>query len=124
MLGFLKRLLNVKELPEKLSYEEARAVLESHKKQLEDELAERTDAEPEMLYYLAERGAPKVRRKVAANPAPLRRRTAFSPRTPIPTSGPSSPRRSGGFSPTCSPPSATASASSPSRLCSVWPAIS
>ena len=69
MFGFLKRLLNVKELPEKLSYEEARAVLESHKKQLEDELAERTDAEPEMLYYLAERGAPKVRRKVAANPS-------------------------------------------------------
>src|SRR2546430_4090245 len=69
LLGFLKRLLHVKELPQKLSYEEARAVLESHKKQLEDELAERTDAEPEMLYYLAERGAPKVRRKVAANPS-------------------------------------------------------
>ncbi len=69
LLGFLKRLLSIKELPEKLSYEEARSVLETHKKQLEEELAERADAEPEMLYYLAERGAPKVRRKVAANPA-------------------------------------------------------
>jgi uncharacterized protein (DUF2336 family) len=68
LLGFLKRLLKAKELPEKLSYEHARSVLESHKKQLEEELAERADAEPEMLYYLAERGAPKVRRKVAANP--------------------------------------------------------
>src|SRR5258705_5181501 len=69
LLGFLKRLLKTKELPEKLSYEEARSVLETHKKQLEEELAARSDAEPEMLYYLAERGAPKVRRKVAANPA-------------------------------------------------------
>ncbi len=68
MLGFLKRLLKTKELPEKLSYEDARSILESHKKQLEEDLAERSDAEPEMLYYLAERGTPKVRRKVAANP--------------------------------------------------------
>jgi len=68
LLGFLKRLLKTKELPEKLSYEEARSVLETRKKQLEEELADRADAEPEMLYYLAERGAPKVRRKVAANP--------------------------------------------------------
>ena len=67
MLSFLKRLLKTKELPEKLSYEHARSVLESNKKQLEEELAERADAEPEMLYYLAERGAPTVRRKVAAN---------------------------------------------------------
>jgi uncharacterized protein (DUF2336 family) len=67
LLGFLKRLLKVKELPEKLSYEQARSVLESRKQQLEEELAERADAEPEMLYYLAERGAPAVRRKVAAN---------------------------------------------------------
>jgi uncharacterized protein (DUF2336 family) len=69
VFGFLKRLRNSKELPETLSYENARTVLESHKHRLEGELAERSDAEPEMLYYLAERGAPAVRRKVAANPA-------------------------------------------------------
>ena len=69
MIGFFKRLLNTKALPEQLSYDGARAVLESNKRQLEQELAERTDAEPEMLYYLAERGAPAARRKVAANPA-------------------------------------------------------
>lgn len=69
VIGFLKRLLKGKELPDQLSYEEARAVLESNKGQLERELASRADAEPEMLYYLAERGAPAVRRKVAANPA-------------------------------------------------------
>lgn len=69
VIGFLKRLFNVKELPNELSYDEARAVLESNKGRLEQELAARPDAEPEMLYYLAERGAPVARRKVAANPA-------------------------------------------------------
>ena len=69
MIGLLKRLLRSKQLPQKLSYEEARTVLESHKQRLDGELAQRPDAEPEMLYYLAERGAPAVRRKVAANPA-------------------------------------------------------
>ena len=69
MIGFFKRLLKTKALPEQLSYDGARAVLESNKRQLERELAERPDAEPEMLYYLAERGAPAARRKVAANPA-------------------------------------------------------
>jgi uncharacterized protein (DUF2336 family) len=69
VIGFLKRLLNTKELPERLSYDEARAVLESNKRPLERELAARTDAEPEMLYYLAERGTPEARRNAAANPA-------------------------------------------------------
>jgi len=68
VIGFLKRLLG-KKLPEELSCEDARAILESNKQSLEEELAGRSDAEPEMLYYLAERGAPKTRRKVAANPA-------------------------------------------------------
>src|SRR4051812_27150661 len=54
MLALLKRFFGSKELPEDLSYGEARAVLESHKGQLERELASRFDAEPEMLYYLAE----------------------------------------------------------------------
>src|ERR1700688_2808732 len=52
LLGFLRRLLKTKELPEKLSYEQARSVLEVRKQQLEEELAERADAEPEMLYFL------------------------------------------------------------------------
>jgi uncharacterized protein (DUF2336 family) len=68
VVGFLKRLFTRTGLPEQLSYEEARAVLESNKKNLEEALAARTDAEPEMLYYLAERGSPHIRRKVAANP--------------------------------------------------------
>ena len=69
MIGLFKRLLTNKALPEQLSYDGARAVLESHQRQLVRELAGRADAEPEMLYYLAERGAPDARRKVAANPA-------------------------------------------------------
>jgi uncharacterized protein (DUF2336 family) len=69
VIEFFKRLLKAKALPEQLSYDGARAVLESNKRRLEQELAERTDAEPEMLYYLAERGATAARRKVAANRA-------------------------------------------------------
>jgi uncharacterized protein (DUF2336 family) len=68
VIAFFKRLMKTKELPEQLSYEKARAVLESNKGKLEEELAGRADAKPEMLYYLAERGNPAVRRKVAANP--------------------------------------------------------
>jgi uncharacterized protein (DUF2336 family) len=69
MVSLLKRLFQRKELPRRLSYEEARAVLESHKDTLEQELASRADAEPEMLYYLAERGGDQARIAVAANPA-------------------------------------------------------
>jgi uncharacterized protein (DUF2336 family) len=68
VIGFWKRLTGQK-LPDQLSYDHARAVLESHKNGLEEELAGRSDAEPEMLYYLAERGAPQIRRKVAGNAA-------------------------------------------------------
>ncbi len=69
MIAFLKRVLGITNLPAALSYEEARSVLETHEQKLEEELAGRQDAEPEMLYYLAERGSPKARRAVAANPA-------------------------------------------------------
>jgi uncharacterized protein (DUF2336 family) len=69
MLALLKRFFGLKTLPEDLSYGEARAVLESHERRLECELAGRFDAEPEMLYYLAERGNAPTRRRVAANPA-------------------------------------------------------
>jgi uncharacterized protein (DUF2336 family) len=67
--SLLRRLFSRKELPKKLSYEEARAVLESHHATLEEELAARSDAEPEMLYYLAERGPDATRIVVASNPA-------------------------------------------------------
>jgi uncharacterized protein (DUF2336 family) len=69
MLALLKRLFGSKRLPQELSYDEARAVLESRKRQLERELAARLDAEPEMLYYLVERGDATTRGHVAANPA-------------------------------------------------------
>ena len=69
MIALLKRVLGIKDLPKTLSYEEARGVLEAREQKLEEELAGHPDAEPEMLYYLAERGSPKARRAVAANPA-------------------------------------------------------
>jgi uncharacterized protein (DUF2336 family) len=69
MFAFLKRALGVKALPRELSYEKARAVLESQGESLHRELAARPDAEPEMLYYLAEHGNTPVRRRVAANEA-------------------------------------------------------
>src|ERR1041385_6444566 len=69
MLASLKRMFGRTGLPEKLSYEKAREVLEKHQQKLERDLAARTDAEPEMLYYLAERGEPLARKAVAANTA-------------------------------------------------------
>jgi uncharacterized protein (DUF2336 family) len=69
MVEFLKRLFQRQVLPRDLTYEEARAVLESHERRAEEELATRTDVEPEMLYYLAEHGTDAARRSVAANPA-------------------------------------------------------
>jgi uncharacterized protein (DUF2336 family) len=65
----LKRFFRRNVLPSRLSYEEGRAVLEGHEQRLEEELAGHCDAEPEMLYYLAERGSTTTRRKVAANPS-------------------------------------------------------
>ena len=69
MMAFLKRLVGARQLPEKLSYQEARAVLESRERSAQRELASRADAEPEMLYYLAGNGDEATRRAVAANPA-------------------------------------------------------
>jgi uncharacterized protein (DUF2336 family) len=69
VIRYLKRLIAPSALPEHLTYSEARAVLESHSTELESELARHPDAEPEMLYYLAERGNPGTRRAVAAHPA-------------------------------------------------------
>jgi uncharacterized protein (DUF2336 family) len=68
MVGFFKRLLGT-DASERLSYEDARAVLEAHEAAREKELAERRDTGGEMLYYLAERGDAVARRAVAANPS-------------------------------------------------------
>lgn len=67
MLAFIKRMLGKPALPRQLSYEDARAALETHRASVERELAARTDAEPEMLYYLADRGEGDARKRVAAN---------------------------------------------------------
>ena len=67
MLSFLKRALTGKRLPDELSYEEARAALESRGEKLQRELAARPDAEPEMLYFIAASGSPEARRRVAKN---------------------------------------------------------
>ena len=69
MMAFLKRLVGKRALPDELSYEDARAVLESHERAAQRELASRPDAEPEILYYLAGNGDEPTRRAVAANPA-------------------------------------------------------
>ena len=67
MLGLLRNPFK-RRLPRRLSYEEARAVLEAHERELQRDLAKRTDAEPEMLYYLTENGDVTTRRAVAFNP--------------------------------------------------------
>jgi uncharacterized protein (DUF2336 family) len=69
MASLWRRLFRKEGLPEVISYEDARAVLETHETVLQEELAARSDAKPEMLYYLAEHGTPAARRQVAINPA-------------------------------------------------------
>lgn len=58
-----------RKLPEELDYTEARGVLEKSQQAQRKELAARTDAPPEMLYFLASDESPKVRRSVASNPS-------------------------------------------------------
>jgi len=69
----LKKLLDHlpfgRKLPRQLEYAAARTVLENDNLARRSELAARTDAAPEMLYYLAGDASPRVRRKVAANPS-------------------------------------------------------
>lgn len=70
MIDRLKNLFERKKhLPDTLSYEEAREVLEEQDRAAKEELAARTDAQPEVLYYLASDPAAAVRCLVAANPA-------------------------------------------------------
>jgi uncharacterized protein (DUF2336 family) len=62
------RLLGKPALPEKPTYEDARAALERHSAELRLDLAGRRGVEPEFLYFLAEDSDPEIRRKVASNP--------------------------------------------------------
>ena len=67
----LKRLLSRKsrKTSGKLSYEQARHVLEENDYDKRLELAKRSDTRPEILYYLAEDDSADVRRHIAQNPA-------------------------------------------------------
>ena len=68
-LNILKKLFSSKPLPDELRYEDARAALESHNLNAKRELAGRTDAPPETLYYLAGDENAEVRSLVAGNPS-------------------------------------------------------
>jgi uncharacterized protein (DUF2336 family) len=67
----LKKIIeNIKPKPRlgrELTYEKARAVLETEAESLHRQLAQRPEAPPEVLYYLAENGNSSVRALVAAN---------------------------------------------------------
>jgi uncharacterized protein (DUF2336 family) len=67
--NLLKKLFSSKVLPTRLHYEDARAVLEGQSLEARRELAARTDAPPETLYFLASDEDPMVRSLVAANPS-------------------------------------------------------
>jgi len=54
-------------LPEKLSYEESRALAEKGSDKARVDLAGRADLRPEVLYFLAEDPSSEVRRRIAAN---------------------------------------------------------
>lgn len=56
-------------LPELLSREDVLRILQERDAELRAQLAARTDAPPESLFFLAREGAPEARRAVAANPA-------------------------------------------------------
>lgn len=65
----LDRLSLSRKLPDELDYAEARGVLEKSQLAQRKALAARTDAPPEMLYFLASDESPNVRRSVASNPS-------------------------------------------------------
>ncbi|HRE61146.1 MAG TPA: DUF2336 domain-containing protein [Micropepsaceae bacterium] len=67
MLRNLIRRLSGASLPEKLSYEESRKILETRANELKKELCVREDVAPEILYYLATDPDPKIRKEIAAN---------------------------------------------------------
>ncbi|HVZ69023.1 MAG TPA: DUF2336 domain-containing protein [Rhizomicrobium sp.] len=57
------------QVPDKLSQDEILKILEEREKSTHHELASRTDAGPDVLLYLATKGAAVIRRAVAANMA-------------------------------------------------------
>jgi len=69
MMGFgsIARLFRRGKLPEALRYEQAREILASHSQSMKRELAARSDAPPETLYFMAEDKDPEIRALVAAN---------------------------------------------------------
>jgi uncharacterized protein (DUF2336 family) len=69
MKNLLRKIFSWRALPQELSYEESRAVLEKHNRKTRRELASRPDAAPEVLYYLSEDEMLDVRVAVAANPS-------------------------------------------------------
>ncbi|MFC4348840.1 DUF2336 domain-containing protein [Kordiimonas lipolytica] len=74
MLGKLKALLGGKSdkdkaLPETLTKEDEQRILETGSEGQKQALANRTDARPEVLYFLAEDASPEIRRAIAQNPS-------------------------------------------------------
>ncbi|MGV8995641.1 MAG: DUF2336 domain-containing protein [Parvibaculaceae bacterium] len=67
--AWIKTLFRSETLPARLRYEDARDALESRSLEVKRELASRSDAPPETLYYLASDPDTSVRTLVAANPA-------------------------------------------------------
>lgn len=65
--ALINRLRGIPALPPKLSYEDARAALETHSTELRRELSGRAGVEPEILYFLAKDADPEIRRRVASN---------------------------------------------------------
>ncbi|HEY5237473.1 MAG TPA: DUF2336 domain-containing protein [Rhizomicrobium sp.] len=55
------------DLPDKLSRDDILQILEERTQSAQNELAGRSDAGPDVLYYLASKGAAAIRRAVAAN---------------------------------------------------------
>jgi hypothetical protein len=67
--AMLKRMIGKLAERPRMSYEDARAALETHAHNARCYLAGRPDVEPEILYYLANDDSVVVRRLVAANPS-------------------------------------------------------
>lgn len=74
MLGKLKALFGGRSdkgvaLPDTLTKEDEQRILETGSEGQRQALATRTDARPEVLYYLAEDASPEIRRAIAQNPS-------------------------------------------------------
>ncbi len=69
MLNKLKSIFGQKDLPASLTKEDEEKILKTGSEKQRRMLAERPDARPEVLYFLAEDESPQVRKKIAANPS-------------------------------------------------------